>query len=31
MTTPEPIRRFVDATNEGDTEAFLDTFAADAS
>ena len=31
MTTPEPIRRFVDATNEGDTEAFLDTFTADAS
>ena len=31
MTTPEPIRRFVDATNEGDTEAFLDTFTSDAS
>lgn len=31
MTTPEPIRRFVDATNAGDTEAFLDTFTADAS
>lgn len=31
MTTPEPIRRFVEATNAGDTEAFLDTFKADAS
>ena len=31
MATPEPIRRFVEATNDGDTEAFLDTFAADAS
>ncbi|WP_235984544.1 nuclear transport factor 2 family protein [Mesorhizobium neociceri] len=31
MPTPEPIRRFVEATNEGDTEAFLDTFTADAS
>ncbi|MGX9144148.1 nuclear transport factor 2 family protein [Mesorhizobium sp. 128a] len=31
MTTPEPIRRFVEATNEGDTEAFLGTFADDAS
>ncbi|MGX5839617.1 nuclear transport factor 2 family protein [Mesorhizobium sp. ArgA1] len=31
MTTPDPIRRFVEATNKGDTEAFLDTFAADAS
>ena len=31
MTTPEPIRRFVEATNAGDTEAFLDTFTADAS
>ena len=30
MTTPEPIRRFVEATNAGDTEAFLDTFADDA-
>lgn len=26
MTTPDPIRRFVEATNKGDTEAFLDTF-----
>ncbi|RAZ88935.1 nuclear transport factor 2 family protein [Mesorhizobium hawassense] len=24
--TPDPIRRFVDATNAGDTAAFLDTF-----
>src|SRR3954462_4216736 len=31
MATPEPIRRFVEATNKGDTEAFLDTFSADAS
>ncbi len=31
MATPEPIRRFVEATNEGDTEAFLGTFAAGAS
>ena len=31
MATPEPIRRFVEATNEGDTEAFLGTFTADAS
>jgi hypothetical protein len=31
MPTPEPIRRFVDATNAGDTEAFLDTFTSDAS
>ncbi|MER9403145.1 nuclear transport factor 2 family protein [Mesorhizobium caraganae] len=31
MATPEPIRRFVEATNEGDTEAFLGTFAASAS
>lgn len=31
MATPEPIRRFVDATNEGDTEAFLGTFTANAS
>lgn len=30
MTTPEPIRRFVEATNEGDTEAFLGAFADDA-
>lgn len=30
MTTPDPIRRFVEATNEGDTEAFLGTFADDA-
>lgn len=30
MATPDPIRRFVEATNEGDTEAFLDTFADDA-
>ncbi|UVK47071.1 nuclear transport factor 2 family protein [Mesorhizobium sp. AR07] len=30
MTTPDPIRRFVEATNAGDTEAFLDTFTADA-
>ncbi|WJI36095.1 MULTISPECIES: nuclear transport factor 2 family protein [Mesorhizobium] len=30
MTIPEPIRRFVEATNAGDTEAFLDTFADDA-
>jgi hypothetical protein len=26
MTTPDPIRRFVEATNAGDTEAFLATF-----
>jgi len=31
MTTPDPIRRFVEATNAGDTEAFLGTFADDAS
>ena len=31
MATPEPIRRFVEATNEGDTEAFLGTFTANAS
>jgi len=31
MTTPEPILRFVEATNEGDTEAFLGTFTANAS
>ncbi|WP_027058450.1 nuclear transport factor 2 family protein [Mesorhizobium loti] len=30
MTTPEPIRRFVEATNAGDTEAFLGTFTTDA-
>ncbi|AEH86681.1 nuclear transport factor 2 family protein [Mesorhizobium opportunistum] len=30
MTIPEPIRRFVEATNAGDTDAFLDTFADDA-
>ncbi|MER8631387.1 nuclear transport factor 2 family protein [Mesorhizobium opportunistum] len=30
MTTPDPIRRFVEATNAGDTEAFLDTFSDDA-
>ncbi|UVK40886.1 nuclear transport factor 2 family protein [Mesorhizobium sp. AR10] len=30
MTTPDAIRRFVEATNEGDTEAFLDIFTADA-
>ncbi|CCV15928.1 nuclear transport factor 2 family protein [Mesorhizobium sp. STM 4661] len=30
MTPPDPIRRFVEATNEGDTAAFLDTFTADA-
>ncbi|WFP78584.1 nuclear transport factor 2 family protein [Mesorhizobium sp. WSM4906] len=30
MAAPEPIRRFVEATNAGDTEAFLDTFTADA-
>ncbi|TIS52777.1 MAG: nuclear transport factor 2 family protein [Mesorhizobium sp.] len=30
MTTPDPIRRFVEATNTGDTEAFLDTFTPDA-
>jgi ketosteroid isomerase-like protein len=30
MTAPGPIRRFVEATNKGDTEAFLDTFADDA-
>ena len=29
MTAPDAIRRFVDATNAGDTEAFLATFAAD--
>ncbi|TIV70491.1 MAG: nuclear transport factor 2 family protein [Mesorhizobium sp.] len=30
MTTPDPISRFVEATNAGDSEVFLDTFAADA-
>ncbi|MBW8909391.1 MAG: nuclear transport factor 2 family protein [Mesorhizobium sp.] len=30
MTTPDPIRRFVEATNAGDTQAFLDTFTDDA-
>ncbi|TJV04942.1 MAG: nuclear transport factor 2 family protein [Mesorhizobium sp.] len=30
MTIPDAIRRFVEATNAGDTEAFLDTFADDA-
>ncbi|SDA80447.1 nuclear transport factor 2 family protein [Mesorhizobium qingshengii] len=30
MTTPDSIRRFVEATNAGDTEAFLDSFTADA-
>jgi len=30
MTTPDPIRRFVEATNTGDTAAFLETFTADA-
>ncbi|TGP55364.1 nuclear transport factor 2 family protein [bacterium M00.F.Ca.ET.230.01.1.1] len=30
MTTPDPIRRFVAATNAGDTAAFLDTFTDDA-
>ncbi|WP_214472230.1 nuclear transport factor 2 family protein [Mesorhizobium sp. dw_380] len=30
MATPEPIRRFVEATNAGDTEAFLGTFTDDA-
>ncbi|QND62920.1 nuclear transport factor 2 family protein [Mesorhizobium loti] len=31
MITPDPIRHFVEATNASDTEAFLDTFTADAS
>ncbi|ESW66559.1 hypothetical protein X760_01205 [Mesorhizobium sp. LSHC422A00] len=31
MATPEPIRRFIEATNAGDSEAVLDTFTADAS
>ncbi|MCP9232323.1 nuclear transport factor 2 family protein [Mesorhizobium sp. M0904] len=30
MDTPDPIRRFVEATNAGDTEAFLDSFTPDA-
>ncbi|MEI9401101.1 nuclear transport factor 2 family protein [Mesorhizobium argentiipisi] len=30
MDTPDPIRRFVEATNVGDTEAFLSTFTDDA-
>ena len=30
MATPGPIHRFVEATNAGDTEAFLDTFGEDA-
>jgi SnoaL-like protein len=30
MTTSDPIRRFVEATNAGDTEAFLDTFTSNA-
>ncbi|MER8425831.1 nuclear transport factor 2 family protein [Mesorhizobium sp. M0199] len=30
MTTPDPIRRFVEATNAGDSEAFLDSFTPDA-
>ncbi|WP_192254774.1 nuclear transport factor 2 family protein [Mesorhizobium silamurunense] len=30
MATPDPIRRFVEATNAGDTGAFLETFTADA-
>ena len=29
-TTPPAIQRFIDATNTGDTDAFLDAFAADA-
>ena len=29
-TTPDPIRRFVEATNAGDTTAFLETFTGDA-
>jgi hypothetical protein len=31
MITPDPIRHFIEATNDGDTEAFLNTFKADAS
>lgn len=30
MTTPDPIHRFVEATNKGDTQAFLAIFAEDA-
>jgi len=30
MTTPDAIRRFVEATNAGDSEAFLGTFTDDA-
>ncbi|ESX78710.1 nuclear transport factor 2 family protein [Mesorhizobium sp. M0027] len=30
MTAPDPIRRFVEATNAGDSEAFLDSFTPDA-
>ena len=30
MGTPDPIRRFVEATNTGDTQAFLDTFTEEA-
>ncbi|MER8956399.1 nuclear transport factor 2 family protein [Mesorhizobium sp. M0833] len=30
MDTPDPIRRFVEATNASDTEAFLDSFTPDA-
>ncbi|WP_210243589.1 nuclear transport factor 2 family protein [Mesorhizobium sp. B2-3-4] len=30
MAIPDPIRRFVEATNSGNNEAFLDTFTADA-
>jgi hypothetical protein len=30
MTPPDPIKRFVEATNAGDTEAFLDTFTSNA-
>ncbi|MER8907048.1 nuclear transport factor 2 family protein [Mesorhizobium sp. M0854] len=30
MTTPDAIRRFVEATNAGDTKAFLETFTPDA-
>ncbi|UCI09295.1 nuclear transport factor 2 family protein [Mesorhizobium sp. B1-1-8] len=30
MVTPDPIRRFVEATNAGDTKAFLDAFTDDA-
>lgn len=30
-TTPTAVQRFIDATNAGDTEAFLDAFTSDAS